>query len=216
MLSEPHVEIAPRERVLIVGEPGTGKSVLFRALAGLWPWGAGRVSLPPPQGVMFVPKSPYVPPGSLRAALAYPLPETTYKDSELVAALECCGLKQLSSSLDREARWDRELSDDDQQCVVFARLPLHKPRWVVIAQALDAVDEHVRERILAVFKDLLPDTAVVDIGRRRASDHFFTRVVHLIKDPKSRILRPIRVVARDGSATNPPAAPRQSAAAARH
>jgi putative ATP-binding cassette transporter len=216
MLSEPHVEIAPGDRVLILGEPGTGKSVLFRALAGLWPWGAGRVVLPPQQSVVFVPRRPYVPPGSLRAALAYPLPDTTYKDGELVAALECCGLKQLSSSLDREARWDRELSDDDQQCLVFARLPLHKPSWVVIDQALDAVDEDVRERLLAVFKNLLADTAVVDIGRRRAGDRFFTHVVHLIKDPKSRILRPIRVVARDGVAASAPAAARQSAARAGH
>jgi vitamin B12/bleomycin/antimicrobial peptide transport system ATP-binding/permease protein len=205
-LSEPHVEVAPGDRVLILGEPGTGKSVLFRALAGLWPWGAGRVALPSRDGVMFVPRRPYVPPGSLRAALAYPLPETTYADSELIAALECCGLKQLSSSLDRESRWDRELSDDDQQCLVFARLPLHKPRWVVIDQALDGLEDDARERILAVFKNVLADTAVVDIGRRRAGDHFFTRVVHLIKDPKSRIFRPLRAVPRDRAAASPPAA----------
>ena len=179
---------------------------MFRALAGLWPWGAGRVALPSRDGVMFVPRRPYVPPGSLRAALAYPLPETTYADSELIAALECCGLKQLSSSLDRESRWDRELSDDDQQCLVFARLPLHKPRWVVIDQALDGLEDDARERILAVFKNVLADTAVVDIGRRRAGDHFFTRVVHLIKDPKSRIFRPLRAVPRDRAAASPPAA----------
>jgi len=216
MLSERHVEIAPGDHVLILGEPGTGKSVLFRALAGLWPWGAGRISLPPRQSVMFVPRRPYVPPGSLRAALAYPLPETTYKDEELVAALEYCGLKQLTSSLDREARWDRELSDDDQQCLVFARLPLHKPRWVVIDQALDSLEEHVRERVLAVFRDLLADTAVIDIGQRKRHDHLFTRVVHLIKDPKIGILRPIRGVAMDRTAASSPAAARQSAAGVRH
>jgi putative ATP-binding cassette transporter len=216
MLSERHVEIAPGDHVLILGEPGTGKSVLFRALAGLWPWGAGRIALPPRQSVMFVPRRPYVPPGSLRAALAYPLPETTYKDSELVAALECCGLKQLTSSLDREARWDRELSDDDQQCLVFARLPLHKPRWVVIDQALDSLEEHVRARILAVFRDMLADMAVIDIGQRKRHDHLFTHVVHLIKDPKIGILKPIRGAAMDWTGASGPAAARQSAAGARH
>jgi len=215
MLSERHVEIAPGDRVLILGEPGTGKSVLFRALAGLWPWGAGRIALPPRQSVMFVPRRPYVPPGSLRAALAYPLPETTYSDADLVAALESCGLKQLTSSLDREARWDRELSDDDQQCLIFARLPLHKPRWVVIDQALDSLEEHVRERVWTIFRDTLTDTAVIDIGQRKPRDHLFARVVHLVKDPKIGILRPVRGAA-DWAAAGGPGAARQSAARARH
>ena len=216
MLSERHVEVAPGDRILILGEPGTGKSVLFRALAGLWPWGAGRIALPPRQSMMFVPRRPYLPPGSLRAALAYPLPETTYKDSELVDALECCGLKQLTSSLDRESRWDRELSDDDQQCLVFARLPLHKPRWVVIDQALDSLEEHVRERILGVFRDVLADAAIIDIGQRKRHDHVFTHVIHLVKDPKIGILRPLRSVATGRAAASDPAAARQSAARAHH
>ena len=75
------------DRVLIVGEPGTGKTLLFRAIAGLWPWGSGRVALPSSDGVMFMTRQPYVPLGTLRAALTYPSPETAFKDEELVAAL---------------------------------------------------------------------------------------------------------------------------------
>src|SRR5208337_2734257 len=101
-LSERHVEIAPGERVLIVGESGSGKTMLFRAIAGLWPWGSGRIAL--------------------RAALAYPSPETAYTDEQIMAVLQSAGLNRLSSSLDRIARWDRELTDDEQQCLVFTRL----------------------------------------------------------------------------------------------
>ena len=46
MLSERHVELALGERVLIKGQPGSGKTIFFQAIAGLWPWGAGRISLP--------------------------------------------------------------------------------------------------------------------------------------------------------------------------
>jgi vitamin B12/bleomycin/antimicrobial peptide transport system ATP-binding/permease protein len=80
MLSERHVEIAQGERVLIVGAHGTGKTIVFRAIAGLWPWGSGGVVLPSSCGVMFVARQPYVPLGTMRAALAYPSPETAYKD----------------------------------------------------------------------------------------------------------------------------------------
>jgi vitamin B12/bleomycin/antimicrobial peptide transport system ATP-binding/permease protein len=82
MLSEQYVEIALGDRVVIVGAPGTGKTLLFRAIAGLWPWGSGRVALPSTDGVMFVPRQPYVPLGKLRAALAYPSPETAFKDED--------------------------------------------------------------------------------------------------------------------------------------
>jgi putative ATP-binding cassette transporter len=135
---------------------------------------------------MFVPRNPYVPPGTLRAALAYPLPESTYADADLVAALESGGLGHLSTSLDRSARWDRELTDDERQYLVFARLPLHKPRWVVVDEALDALDDEARERVMGLFKGALAETAVISIGRPRRHDHFFTRVLHLIKDPKGR------------------------------
>jgi vitamin B12/bleomycin/antimicrobial peptide transport system ATP-binding/permease protein len=195
MLSERHVEIEPGDRVLIIGAPGTGKTILFRAIAGLWPWGSGRVALPPSDGLMFVPREPYVPLGTLRAALAYPSPETAYKDEELVAVLQGAGLDRLSSSLSQVARWDRELAEDEQQYLVFARILVHKPRWVVIDEALDALDDDARKRIINLFKDGLGDTAIINIGRRDTKNHFFKRVLHLIKDPLQRCSIPARKAA---------------------
>jgi vitamin B12/bleomycin/antimicrobial peptide transport system ATP-binding/permease protein len=185
MLSERHVTIKPGERVLIVGEPGAGKTILFRALAGLWPWGAGRIALPKGDRVTYVPRQPYVPPGTLRAALSYPAPESAYADADIVAALEGCGLGHLAGSLDRSARWDRELTDDELQCLVLARLVLIKPRWLVIDEVLDALDDDVRERMMVMLRDKLPETAIINIGRQQR-DHFFARVLHLVKDSAGR------------------------------
>jgi putative ATP-binding cassette transporter len=183
MLSERHVEIMRGERVLVIGESGTGKTILFRAIAGLWPWGSGRISMPSSDGVMFMARQPYVPLGTLRAVLAYPASETTFKDEELVGALDRAGLSRLSSSLERVARWDRELTDDEQQFLVFTRILLHKPHWVVIDEVFDALDDDARERMLSLCKDCLKDAAIVHIGRPETKDHFFTRVLHLIRDP---------------------------------
>ena len=192
MLSERHVEIEQGDRVLIIGAPGTGKTILFRAIAGLWPFGSGRIAMPSTDGLMLIPREPYVPLGTLRGGLAYPSPESTFKEEDLLTVLQSSGLDRLSSSLDRVARWDRELSEDEQQYLVFARLLLHKPRWVVIDEALDTLDEDARRRFINLFKDKLKDTAIINIGRRDTKDHFFSRILHLVRDPNQRCSIPAR------------------------
>ena len=192
MLGEQHVEIAGGDRVLIVGEPGTGKTILFRAIAGLWPWGSGRIAVPSSGDMMFVARQPYVPLGTLRAALAYPKPEKDYQDRQFSVALRSAGLDRLDSSLDLVSRWDRELSDDEQQLLAFARILLQKPRWVVIDEAFDALDDEARERILNLFKESLGEAAIVHIGQPETKDHFFTRVLHLVKDPSGSCFIPNR------------------------
>ena len=190
ILSERHVEIVLGDRVLIVGDSGTGKTLLFQAIAGLWPWGSGRIALPFSDGMMFIPRQPYVPLGTLRAALAYPSPQTAFKHEQLLAVLQSTGLDHLSSSLDRTARWDKELTDEEQHRLVFTRILLHKPRFLVIDEALDALDDDARNRIIRLFKDQLKDAGIINIGRPDADSDFFTRVLHLVNDPRGRCFLP--------------------------
>jgi vitamin B12/bleomycin/antimicrobial peptide transport system ATP-binding/permease protein len=188
MLEEKKIEIKAGERVLIVGEAGTGKTLLFRALAGLWPWGAGRVAHPKGEELLYMPRTPYLPPGTLREVLAYPSTTATFKAADYAVALSRLKLERLVPMLDIAHRWDRELSEDEQQTLAFARVVLHAPPWVLIDEVLDSLDEDARQDILDIFAKDLTHTGVIHIGRADPHDHLFTRVLHLVKDPTLRRL----------------------------
>ncbi len=89
---EQRVVIRAGEHVLICGAPGEGKTPLFRALSGLWPWGSGRIVRPRGESVMYVPRgTPYLPRGTLREALAYPLVTDRFADRAYVAGARAHG-----------------------------------------------------------------------------------------------------------------------------
>ena len=188
MLEEKKVEIKAGERVLIVGESGTGKTLLFRALAGLWPWGAGRITRPRGEEILCMPRTPYLPPGTLREVLAYPSATETFEAAAYVNALVRLKLDRLEPLMDVSRRWDHELSEDEQQTLAFARVVLHAPPWVLIDEVLDSLDENARRCVLDLFAKDLPHTGVIHIGRADAHDHLFSRVLHLVKDPTLRRL----------------------------
>jgi vitamin B12/bleomycin/antimicrobial peptide transport system ATP-binding/permease protein len=189
-LGDTHIKIARGERVLIVGEAGAGLTTLFRAIAGLWPWGSGRISLPMSDGFTFMPQRSYMPPGALRETLAYPSPATTFADESLVAACNRVGLGHLSSQLDRNANWDNELAGDELQRLAFARLLLHRPGWICVNEAVDSLDESDRKEILTIFDKELAGATVISLGRRDLRDGFSTRVLHLVKVPEGPRLTP--------------------------
>jgi putative ATP-binding cassette transporter len=188
MLEESKVEVTAGERVLIVGEPGAGKTLLFRALAGLWPWGAGRITRPKGEEIWYMSRTPYLPPGTLGEVLAYPLKVESFRERAFTNALQLLGLRRLVPMLAQTRRWERELSDDEQQSLAFARVALHAPPWVLIDEVLDSIDDETRERVINIFATDLKHTGVIHIGRGKARDSVFTRVLHLIKDPTVRRL----------------------------
>ncbi|MER9235759.1 ABC transporter ATP-binding protein/permease [Mesorhizobium sp. M0622] len=202
-LAEPHVEIRAGDRVMITGDPGAGKTLFFRAIAGLWPWGSGRIGMPAGEAPIFVPRTPYFPLGTLREVLNHSDGAATVSDAEISAALAEVGLQRLSSSLDRSARWERELSDDEQRLLAFARLALRRPKWVIIDEALDAFDGAALRQVLSMLEKRLPDAAILNIGRGQQNIRFFPRALTILKDAGQPALKPARV--RAGAIEPPPA-----------
>jgi vitamin B12/bleomycin/antimicrobial peptide transport system ATP-binding/permease protein len=189
MLQERKIEIRAGEKVLIVGESGTGKTLLFRTLAGLWPWGAGQISHPRGEELLYMPRTPYLPPGTLREVLAYPSATAAFDAAAYAKALARLKLDRLVPLLDVSRRWDHELSEDEQQTLAFARVVLHAPPWILIDEVLDALEDDARQAVFDIFAEDLEHTGVIHIGRAEAHDHLFSRVLHLVKDPALRRLR---------------------------
>jgi putative ATP-binding cassette transporter len=183
VLDEPRLELRPGERLLLVGRRGIGKSTFFNALAGLWPYGAGRILMPAPDRVMFVPERPYLPLGTLRAAVAYPADQTRIDEATMVAGLERVGLGHLTGALDEERRWDQELGFEDQQRLIVARLLLHRPRVVVMDEALSALDADRRDLFLSIFRNELSGASVVGFGDELSADGFYDRHVTMRRRP---------------------------------
>lgn len=188
LLREKKIEIKPGDRVLIAGEPGTGKTLLFRALAGLWPWGSGTISRPKGRSALYVPRTPYWPPGTLREALCYPQEASRFKQEDFEKALTRLNLQRLLPMLDESGHWEQALSEDDATSLVVARVLLHNCEWVIVDEVLDTADANIRSTVQDILAKELKHSAVIHIGRPLADDRTFERVVHLIKDPTVRPL----------------------------
>ena len=188
-LSERHVALAPGERVLISGERGEERTLLFRAMIGLWPWGSGRIARPPRESMMFLPERAYVPPGTLRTALCYPCATHEFDDAAAVRALTAVGLERLQPLLDTTERWDQRLNDDEKQLLAIARVILQRPQWVVLNEALEILDPASRRRTEALFSGDLARVGLINIGRETDRE-FFMRRVQLRTDPQGPTFSP--------------------------
>lgn len=167
------------ERVMVVGESGTGKSTLIRAIAGLWPWGGGEIAVPPDWTVMFLPQTPYLPLGTLRGCLAYPGTGEDLGEARAREVLALVGLDRLGERLDDEDRWDHVLSGGERQRVAFARVFLGRPDLVVMDEATSALDEDAQAMVMNAFVEHLPEATLVSVAHRPSLRAFHTRTVTL-------------------------------------
>lgn len=175
------------QRLLILGTPGTEKTLLFRAIAGLWPWGSGGVHRPRGETIHYMPRgTPYLPRGTLAEALSYGMDPSGYPKEAMVAALASVGLQRLAPLLNRTGRWEQELSIDEQLLLGFARVVLQSPPWLVMDEAFGAFDDDTLARIIDVLNGELAHVGIIHIGSAgEAHDRLFTQVVHLVKAPEA-------------------------------
>lgn len=178
-LRERDVTIHPGERIMINGDPGVNRRLLFMALAGWWPWGRGSIARPAEDDTLYMPQTGYLPQGSLRDILAFPAQNGTYPDTAMIKALTRVGLDKLTTMLDTRARWDKTLDRDDRIALAFATMLMRQPGWAILDDVLEGLEPATQQRLIGVLDDL-PATGVIYIGR---SESFATtggvRTLHL-------------------------------------
>lgn len=180
------LEIAPGERVLVTGPSGSGKTSLFRALGGVWPFGAGTIRIPKGAKLLVLPQKPYLPLGTLRGALAYPGPQDAFTPAEIDDVLTATGLEHLREVLDETAYWADRLSMGEQQRLSIARALLQKPDWLFLDEATSALDEPAEAMLYRLLLDRLPAAAIVSIAHRSSLVVFHERFLALKPDGDGR------------------------------
>ena len=163
------------DSVLLGGASGSGKSTLFRAIAGIWPFGRGEIRASPRARVLFLPQRPYLPIGTLRSVVSYPMPAAGVDDATLREALEAVDLAGLAGRLDEAGHWALQLSPGEQQRIAFARALVQKPDWLFLDEATAAVDEVTEARLYRLVRDRLPGTTLFSVGHRATLRPFHAR-----------------------------------------
>jgi putative ATP-binding cassette transporter len=176
------LRLTPGEALLIQGASGSGKTTLLRSLAGLWPYASGHVRAPMGPDALFLPQRPYLPLGTLRAALAYPAPQAD--DTRLRQVLDQVQLGHLRDRLDDEADWSHTLSIGEQQRLAFARVLLKRPRLVYLDEASSAMDEGLEHAMYGLLRRELPEAIVVSVGHRSTLQPFHTQRLQLTGDAR--------------------------------
>ena len=169
---------APGKPVLVTGPSGSGKSTLLRAIAGLWPFGRGRIRVGDGH-VLFLPQRPYLPLGTLGDAIAYPELDHQPRRAELEAALHAVGLSYLVDQLDEEGNWAQRLSGGEQQRLGFARVLLMRPEVVFLDEATSALDEAAESALYRLLREADWRPTIVSVGHHGTLKRFHETIVDL-------------------------------------
>lgn len=169
-----NLEIHPGDHLLITGNTFTGAK-LFRAIAGIRPWGSGIIELPSQGELFFMPPRPYLPTGSLRDAICYPSPPGDYSEDQILDALRLVGLSQLRDQLDQTGTWAHALAPGEQQRLGVVRVLLNRPQWIFLQEAFSSLDPEEELQMLRLICQQLPAATLVGISHMPEAESFYSR-----------------------------------------
>jgi vitamin B12/bleomycin/antimicrobial peptide transport system ATP-binding/permease protein len=133
--------------------------------------------------MLLMPQRAYVPVGTLRRAVTYPLPAEDKDVVEIARALKLVGLEHLVDRIDEDAPWDQILSGGEKQRLAFARILLHRPDIVVLDEATSALDPASQDQMMELLTTELGATTIVSVAHRPELEAFHSRKITLERQP---------------------------------
>jgi putative ATP-binding cassette transporter len=143
-------------RWVVTGPEDAPKVALFRAAAGLWDCGEGRVLRPGLEETLFLPERPYLPPGCLREILVRTNMENIVPDEEIMGVLRQLELDELVTrvgGLGSDQDWDDLLSIGEQHMLSVARILLAKPAFVFLDRPGSSLPRSQISTLLDLFRE---------------------------------------------------------------
>ena len=134
-ISDLTLEIFRGSRWLVIAKEDAPKVAFFRATAGVWDCGGGRIIRPGLDDILFLPERPYLPPGTLREVLLRTGAESVMPDAIIHGVLVMLGLEEIvtrAHGLDTDQDWDDLLSIGEQHLLSVSRIFLAKPAFVFL------------------------------------------------------------------------------------
>ena len=183
------LEIAPGEKVALVGASGGGKSTLVQALLGLYPLTSGTIYLGgiPLADIGFdrvrenvgtVLQNPALLNDTIRANLTLGRDRS---DMDLWHALRIVQLGDTVAAMEQGldtvvGNRGVRLSGGQRQRLAIARMVLADPKVAILDEATSAVDMLTEQRLYAALREVLADRTTLVIAHRLSALRFADRV----------------------------------------
>ncbi|XP_072175342.1 lysosomal cobalamin transporter ABCD4-like [Diadema setosum] len=169
------LEVVEGRNILITGATGSGKTSLLRVLHGIWPVQEGSVEQRGvgPLDVMFLPQKAYLTDGTLLEQIMYPTraprygtvgPDQEQLLGQILDQVGLEGLVQRCGGLTAPVSWNwyDVLTPGEAQCLAFARLLHHRPKFALLDEATSAVPVEREAQLYALCRQY--GMTVVSVG----------------------------------------------------